>query len=267
MGTFGLYGSAGNRHKRYVGFAILFCIVRIPCQAASAEPQEERAEAMKRIQGIVASLNSQPARRFVQGTYRTNGEEPMCSWRLALGRNPLYGPKVDLPWKSPFNQIEEGKLLDNDRHRAAFTVRGAPSKYTQIFALVGPGTAFTEYFASKGRNPSAAEPDAILLLDCQNRLIHWMEPGDIDVGRLLRPDQFTIGEHLAPNFPPGFLIAFVDGAVWWIRGDVPQEVIVPFFTLKGAQTHNRDDELAKYALDKLPPLVKYEQGYYYPREK
>jgi hypothetical protein len=176
--------------------------------------------------------------------------------------NPLYGASVDQSWKSPYNQIEEGKLVDNIRNRRGFTIKGSPTEFTQIFALVGPGSAFTEYAERAGLDSNTAEPDAILLIDCKNELIHWMEPGDIAIGPLLHRDN-DIGDVLASNYRQGFLIAFVDGAVWWIRTDVPQKVIAPFFTLEGARAYDRDDALAKYALRKLPPLDKEDGKYVY----
>ncbi|MCI0334416.1 MAG: hypothetical protein L0228_14455 [Planctomycetes bacterium] len=209
---------------------------------------------MELMQGIVVKLHQRHVggSGFPPSVNRTEDGQIGCSWRREIKSNPFYGTPIDQFWKSPYTQIEGGELIDNDGYRQAFTVKGRPSEHTQIFALIGPDTAFTEYAVGTGRDSNTAEPDAILLIDCQNRLVHWMEPGDIEVNRLLSPD-IEIGESLAPNYEQGFLFAFVDGAVWWIRKDVPQKVIAPFLTLEGARTHDRDDELAKFALDKLPP--------------
>jgi hypothetical protein len=137
-----------------------------------------------------------------------------------------------------------------------FTIspRQTASQYTQIFALAGPGTAFTEYGLGKGLDFSECEPDAILFLDHRNETVHWMQPGDVDLPRLLSTEwEQGIGD-FEPNLPDGFLIAFVDGAVWSIRQDVPREAISKFFTVESARRFDREEVLGPYTIDKLPPL-------------
>jgi hypothetical protein len=87
-----------------------------------------------------------------------------------------------------------------------------------------------------------------------------MEPGDVDV-RPLSTSNVEGLDDLEPNYSEGFIIAFVDGAIWFIRKDVPHEAIAPFLTLEGARSHDRDKELSPYAIDKLPPLQKHDGKY------
>jgi hypothetical protein len=196
---------------------------------------------------------------FPESAYgtRENGEGS-CSWRLAI-RLSGY---ADQPWNSPLNQASN----DHEHGRLLYSVRDSsfPSKYTQIFALIGPGTAFSEFEVGNGLATAKAEPDAILLLDSKNELIHWMQPGDIDYRPLAWSLNVTGFGDLAPNYPDGFLVAFVDGAVWWIRKDVPHDVLSPFFTIEGAQQHDRDKELAPYALERLRPLEKTDGKWLFP---
>lgn len=181
------------------------------------------------------------------------------SWRLAINDGAEDGPDISQSWKSPVNQSKDDKRVAK---LFAVTSRSNPSPFTQVFGIVGPGTAFTEYEYTKGRDSSSAEPDAILLVDADNREIDWKEPGDIRVESLIA--SHSAFRSLEPNYPEGFLVAFVDGAVWWIRKDVPQEVLQPFLTVEGAKSHDREAELTPYALDKVPPLPKVDGRYVLP---
>jgi hypothetical protein len=245
----------------------VFSFVCIPYGAEAADQKTERIEAMKNMQRIVERLHMH--RVGGRGFPEDGTKKNTISWRcFVVPRNPMFSGYPDLPWKSPHNQIAERLFVDSDENRKWFAVRNRskPSKFAQIFAITGPGTAFTEYAESTGRDSNLAEPDAILLMDCENYVIHWMEPGDIEVGPLLS-HMTTLQDDLIPNLPGGYLVAFVDGAVWWISHMVPTLAIRPFYTLEGAKTHNRDDELAKYVLDKLPPLEKFQQRNFYPPKK
>jgi hypothetical protein len=89
--------------------------------------------------------------------------------------------------------------------------------------------------------------------------------GEVELRPLLfgKSDDRGFGK-LTPNYSEGFLVAFVDGAVWWIKRDVPHKVLLPFLTVEGARSHDREKELGTYALDKLPPLKPNEGKYWLP---
>jgi hypothetical protein len=251
--------------------ALCVGVLLVHCSACSSPPERrksksERREAMLQMQRNVGLVHSHTRLMrnksgFPESQYRTPEGTITCSWRLTVFSGlSTSGPYPNQLWNSPFNQAADN---DEDRRIYAVTSRSQPSPFTQVFALVGPGTAFTEFGVGKGRDTKDAEPGAILLLDCKNHLIHWMEPGDVDVSVLKRSKEFGF-ENLEPNYPEGFLVAFVDGAVWWIKKDVPSDVISQFYTLEGAQSHDREKELAPYVLDKIPPLKKHDGQYFIP---
>lgn len=241
----------------------LLLLVSMMCSSCG-QRHNERRDAMLEMKCLVASLHSnvqlRPGRPgFPKSTFLAESGAPTCSWRLTVLDTSLHGPFTDQLWKSPLNQPQ-----DTTENRQLYTVklRSIPSSYTHVFALVGTGTAFTDYTIGNGADTSDAEPDAILLLECKNNLIHWMEPGDIEVASLLQASDTTGIGTLEPNYSEGFLVAFVDGAVWCIRRDIPYKAISPFYTLDGARLHDRDVELAPYVIDKVPPLVK-KRGQYF----
>jgi hypothetical protein len=250
-----------------------FCVSMLLCLSCAScgvqKPEHERREAMLQMQRFVGILHSYwpfvgSKVGFPESAYpRTEDGTITCSWRLTIkGVCFDCGPYLDQSWKAPINQAQDTVA---DRRMYSVRARDNPSPYTQIFALIGSGTAFTDYGVASGRDSKDAEPDAILLLDSKNHLIHWMEPGDIEVGPLASSSKFSTGfNDLEPNYPEGFLVAFVDVAVWFIRKDVPKEAIAPFYTVEGARMHDREKELAPYAIDKVPPLTKTDGRYYLP---
>lgn len=248
-----------NNNLCRLSICTLVTLLCTSCRDQSGERREAMAQMKRLVDLLHSNVLLRPGRPgFPQSTYRTEDGEPTCSWRLSILDVSLPGPYVDQSWRSPVNQSQ-----DTNANRELFAVRSRknPSQFTQVFALVGDGSAFTEYAVGNGRDTSDAEPDAILLLECKNDLIHWMEPGDIHIKALLRSSRSTGIDNLKPNYPDGFLVAFVDGAVWHIRADVPWDAISPFYTLEGARTHDRDKELGPYVIDKLAPLNKHDGRY------
>ena len=236
---------------------ILVALVCLSC-ASCTRPADQQLAAMRQMQTIVAMLHGYAPQVRGKPGFVGNEIDPIshvatCSWRLTVCAFSPFGPQPSIAWNSPINQT-----FDTVHQRRLFSVasRSQPTMYTQVFALVGPGTAFTEFNIDKGQNSGDAEYDAILLLDAKNHLIHWMEPGDVEVGPILRSRDDGFAE-LESNYFDGFLVAFVDGAVWCIRRDVPHAILSPFMTVDGAKQHDRDKELAPYAIKKLPPLNKY----------
>lgn len=228
------------------------------CDSSQSEPQS----AMRQMRRVVALLHThlrmQGRKGFPESDHRATDGTVTCSWRLTVLDQAEEGFDLEQSWKSPVNQMGS----ERDAKWFAVTSRSDPSPFAQVFGLVGAGTAFTEYEFTKGRDLSDAEPDAILLIDAKNQLIRWQEPGDIHVNSLRY--SHSAFRDLEPNYSDGFLIAFVDGAVWRIKKDVPKDVIEPFFTLEGAKSHDREVELAPYALDKVPPLPKVDGMYVFP---
>jgi hypothetical protein len=163
-------------------------------------------------------------------------------------------------WSSPENLQFDATYAD--RRLFSVTSFKAPSPHTEVFALVGAGTAFTDFERHSGKNRIDCPSDAILLIDCKNDSIHWMQPGDIELADLVASKRNEGIGDLQPNYPEGFLVAFVDGAVWCVKRDVPWDVISKFVTVESAEKYDREVELGPYALERVPPLPKDDQGQY-----
>lgn len=45
-------------------------------------------------------------------------------------------------------------------------------------------------------------------------------------------------------------LLFADGEIWALRADTPVERIAPFFTIEGAHSHSRRNDLEEYRIEK-----------------
>lgn len=245
---------------------ILGLILTLTILGCNTSPDlSPRREAMLRMRQLIGILHDNfDGRSFPPAVWMNDKGDPTCSWRLLIIDQtiaPDSSPNIDESWQSAENQQfdTEVKIV-----RALFTVESSnpPSEFADIFAIVGPGTAFTEFGRHKGKDTHDCPGDAILLVDHTNDSIHWMQPGDIEIDELMKPDWTNGIGRLAPNYPEGFLVGFVDGSVWCISKDVPRDVICKFLTVESASNHDRTKELGPYTIEKVPPLSKGKDGRY-----
>jgi len=122
-------------------------------------------------------------------------------------------------------------------------------RWTNVMALTGPDTGFDLRFPDKLEGCD----HLIIVVEVNNSGVHWGEPGDLDI------------RHLPPDFlkgidGDGIMVLFYDGAIWFIKKDVPLELLKQFFTATGARSHNRNDELIKYAVQYCVPTSKEVRG-------
>ena len=131
---------------------------------------------------------------------------------------------------------------------------------TDFFALVGPGTAFTEFAWRKHFGTlddrddiiTMIEPDAILLVECKKE-IHWIEPGDIELEEIIDSKSLKGLGDLTGNFSGCFAVCFVDGTVWFLKKSVPKSELLKFMTVDAAMKYDREEVLGNYVLQELRP--------------
>lgn len=246
-----------NKGSRLFAVLLILLVGEVSC---TSEEETVRRDLLKMSRMVGALQLTMPdiagESGFPPSAFRNERGEPTTSWRLGFARhNSESPPDMRTLWSEPKNQ-----RFDTDARRRTYAIGIGPgnaaTQYTQVFALVGPGTAFTEFQADKNPNMGDLPPDAILLLEHRNNTIHWMEPGDIEVENLQKGNWKTGIGGLQPNYADGYLVAFADGAVWYIRKDVPREAISKFFTVKEARQNDRGDLLGPYVLDRISPLQK-----------
>ena len=119
---------------------------------------------------------------------------------------------------------------------------------TSIVAVSGKGTAFDVPRMKIDKIPT----DTILIVEVNQRRIHWMAPGDIDIDGLVEK---VDSEAIRPSsdYSDGFFVGFADGAVWRLRSAVPLELLFEFCRVSTAAEKSRDELLGKYVMLRRQP--------------
>lgn len=173
--------------------------------------------------------------RLLPAVHRDKAGRALCSWRLRLIpflEGIMREIEYDEGWDAPTNVWISGKpfycfswLLDEK------------ITDTNVVAITGPGTAFEEGHIVRLKDIA---PDTILAIEIAKSGIHWAEPGDLDIEHT--PSSITRGVDGC-----GVHVVFADGAVWYLRADVPLEDLKKFFTIEGAKQWHREQVLRPYA--------------------
>ncbi len=180
--------------------------------------------------------------------------KPLYSWRMALlpfspvaptgpeDRQALYAGDdyhLDRSWDDVSNV--------NVTNRPIWLYCFAGSKAghrieTNVFVVTGPGTAFEHGMAHR---LAELPPDTIILIEVARSGIPWAAPGDLDIRNV--PASITRGLD-----GKGVHVVFADQSVWYLRKDVPLDVLRTFFTIEGARRFDRERLLGPYAQYRLP---------------
>ncbi|MDR0520700.1 MAG: hypothetical protein LBH00_02480 [Planctomycetaceae bacterium] len=166
----------------------------------------------------------------------------MISWRLSdASATYCGGDGSQEKWR-----YEEPYDSDHNRHQWNGTfcwgARPAAGKerpedyWTNVMGITGPDTAFDLQTLKKLDSCG----HLIFAVSVKNSGVHWAEPGDLDVRNL--PADLRKGID-----GKGFHALFLDGTVWFIRKDVPMELLENFLTASRARKNNRNDKLIRYA--------------------
>ena len=83
--------------------------------------------------------------------------------------------------------------------------------------------------------------DTILLIEIEDSDTPWAAPGDLDVDELEQ-------RHMSGVDGDGVFIAFADLEVWYLRQNLPVEVVKRFCRVETAAIRDRDVELGPYRL-------------------
>lgn len=196
-------------------------------------------------------------------------KQPLCSWRVLITPyitcSPFYQMyRQDEPWSSE-NNLKESEHLQWIYHCPCDS---SPPYNTSYLAVVGVGTAwpgetpcqshdfsnrvaFRELPPTEPRMTMAPDriPDfskgtsnTVLLIECVNSGIHWMEPRDLEFDKI----DFTVngpasrsgaassgGQGVSSEHSGGANALFTDGHVGFVSADVAPEVLKAKLTIGG----------------------------------
>lgn len=171
----------------------------------------------------------------------------LCAYDLRGGTESYEYFRYDEPWNSPTNikawNASYCWSARPDHSKKRFDDPEEQKKYwTNVMGIVGPDTVFDLQDPEK----FIGCEHLIFIISTENSGIHWGQPGDIDY------------RHLPKNFfnetnEKGFYAMFFDGTIWFIKKNVPFDLLVKFFTVKEAKENDRNTELIKHATPLYAP--------------
>jgi len=174
--------------------------------------------------------------RLPPAVHRDKDGRPLSSWRwrmVPFMEGIMREIEYDQRWDDPANQ-----WLST---RPWFPFCWLPDEdgvHTNVVAITGRGTGFEEGRVVRLKDIA---PDTILAVEIANSGIPWAEPGDLDIEH--------VPESLARGVDGGGVhVLFADGAVWFLRADVPLGELREFFTIEGAKRYDREQVLGPYAI-------------------
>jgi len=229
--------------------AVLLAVGRVLWLAAERARMEgarvtDGVYAFKTVFALHSLADTDP--HLPYATQRVDNSDPsspaLFSWRALVP--PIFGedPRTldrTASWDSASNM-----RLRNCRGNI-LTQHSPADQQTQFLAITGPGTAFGDGTTVPWAIKDLPE-DAILIVETRNSGLHWMEPGDFDLRTMPRTINARDGTGISGYYPYGFHVAFADGQYWCLSNEVPFETLEKFFTVGGAEQHDRDELLGPY---------------------
>jgi hypothetical protein len=215
--------------------ALMFPAVRA---ARTAARRAQRANNLKQI-GLALHNFHDVYQRLPLAVHSDEEGRPLSSWRfhvLPYVRAIMqHHFDSDLRWDDP---AQQGLTNEPDGVYCFRTDRPSPERlHTNVVAITGPGTAFD---GDRECRLEEIDSDTVLAIEVAESGTHWAAPGDLSVDEA----DASILEGLDGH---GVLVLFADGEVWFVPSDASFEDLKKFFTIDGAQQHDREQVLAPKA--------------------
>jgi hypothetical protein len=170
----------------------------------------------------------------------------LSSWRFLImayiEQNPLNG---NIAWdpKSAWDAPMHARLA---RRWHYYRWPGnSDSKAPNLFAVAGRGAPFDP---TRRVLLSDLDADVILAMEVASSKIHWMQPGDYDVAKLLAATG-RLGDTVKGVLRDRVHVLFADGEVWALSPEAPIDAVKPLLTIAGAKSASREDLLSQYRVD------------------
>jgi hypothetical protein len=199
----------------------------------------------------LALLNYEDARKVRVPSALTDADgNELSSWRWQivpymeqLPNDGSFTFDLSAKWDAPINKDPR-----NVPHQIYCWNLGGKSSRTSVFAIAGPGAAFEPRHGEQRAGRGNVPDHCILLMEVADSKIHWMQPGDYDVTKLLAATG-RLGDTVKGVLTDRIHILFADGEVWALSPDMPIDALKPFLTITAAKTGDRDKQLASYRVD------------------
>lgn len=223
---------------------LLLGALLVPAYVSQPRPGR-RAKCMNNLKQIGLALDGYHDQYgcFPPAYIANESGKPMHSWRVLilpqLGRRDLYEAyNFDEPWNGPNNSKLAKTTPSVFRCPSAAANRPDVTNYV---AVVGSGTAWPGSKSAKIRDFPDGPSKTILLVEVANSDIHWMEPRDLDVGRMAPGINPTSGQGISSNHPGGVVVSFVDGHIVFLPEDLSAQTIRSLLTPNGGEEVDPDE--------------------------
>jgi len=167
--------------------------------------------------------------------------KPMHSWRVLIlpyveGQHIYQLYDFNEPWDGP-----------NNRRLAAMmpAVYACPSdpqtpgaNTTDYLAVAGPGAIFDGDKRCTLRDVTDGAENTLLLAEVTGANVNWMEPRDLDVGRMTGAINAPGGAEISSHHPGGAMVVFADGSVHFLSNSVTPAAIRTLSTKAGGEAVN-----------------------------
>ncbi|MSU77990.1 MAG: DUF1559 domain-containing protein [Gemmataceae bacterium] len=200
---------------------------------ASVRSRGDRTQSMNNLKNIALSMHGyHDANKRLPAAGMTNVNDPngkpLLSWRVSIlpyiDQGALY-QQFDLtqPWDHPTNK----RLIANMPH--IYIVPGSDEKkgMTHYRVLVGPTTMFEANQKISLVSVTDGSSNTLMVVEAAEATI-WTRPDDLPYNPNGPLPKFGLT-------PDGFLAAFGDGTVRFIRANVPENVIRALITRNGGE--------------------------------
>jgi Protein of unknown function (DUF1559) len=230
----------------------LACLIWLGGAIGRARDAARSAQCVGNLKQLgLALLNYESAYGSLPPAYVVDPHgKPLYSWRVVLmaylekaegwnDRQLTERFRFDEPWDSPAN-----RKLHDTRPPIFFCPsdpEGAEKGFTAYVAVVGPRTLFPGGGRARGLANIRDDPKSTLMLvESVDASIHWMEPRDLDWGRM----SFSVNDRSRPSISsehrlasyPGPHVVMADDGVAFLEASMPPAFIKALLVIDDGET-------------------------------
>jgi prepilin-type processing-associated H-X9-DG protein len=234
----------------FVCGVILATLLMLPVVGAPREA-ERRAQCFNNLRqiGLAMQRYHEKYHSFPPSFIPDENGKPKHSWRVLLlpflGYEQLYSQyRFDEPWDSPHNMALAARMPAT---YCCPSVRAPDIAHTTYAMIVGP-RAFSDGPTPRPKSDiKDAVSHTIMVVEAAGAGINWMEPRDLDVGKMSFQITYPGDESkaslvdISSAHPAVANVLFCDGSVRSLPKDTDPKLLEALTTIDGGETVNADD--------------------------
>ena len=240
-----LFLAIGLKSLKVTNGLVVFCIVCVLVigyellPRPGSYPPSRRMQCSNNLKQIALAMHNYHDEHgsFPPAYIADASGKPMHSWRVLLlpylERQDIYGAyDFNEPWDGPNNSKlaavwpEVYRCPSEDQ---------TSSQITSYVAVIGANTAWPGSDAASLREIKDGAATTLLVVECANSGIHWMEPRDLHLSQMSPTINATAGQGMCSEHPGGFQAAMCDGSVRFIPESLSADDVRALLTVDGGE--------------------------------